>query len=137
MRKAGFAKPQDTAMTLKSKKPARPTNRTAKLTDEDDPDFEGKAADSRPWYFTGPFGVAVSLSSAKPRRPVKLNKLDQFGIHIAESKAKLSQARTKKERDFLNQEIRVLEGLKSKELAAREARREAARVRRRFAKRRR
>jgi hypothetical protein len=100
-------------MALKSKKPARPTTRTAELTDGDRPIFFGDAAGQRPgYYINGLFGGKIPLSPVKPIRPPrKLNDLDRLGIHISQSKAQLRQARTKEERDHLNKKIRVLEHL--------------------------
>jgi hypothetical protein len=53
-------------MEWKSKQLARPTTRTAKLTDEDRSNFDGEAAGPRPAYIDLLFGGKIRLSPVGP-----------------------------------------------------------------------
>ena len=121
-------------MALKLQQLARPTTRTAKPTDVDGRlFFDATAGERGAYYIIGPSGEKIRLRPGKPPRPPrKLNDLDRLGINIARSKAQLGQARTKEERDYLNQKIRVLEQLVQQGRAKILDRRLAARTKRRL-----
>jgi hypothetical protein len=111
-----------------------PTTRTAEPTDVDRRlFFDATAGERGAYYIIGPSGEKIPLRSGKPPRPPrKLNHFDRWGINIARSKAQLGQARTKEERDYLNQKIRVLEQLVQQRRAKALDRRLAARTKRRL-----
>jgi hypothetical protein len=121
-------------MAWKSKRLARPTTRTAKLTDGDRANFDGDAVGPKPVeYINLLFRGKIPLSPVGPPRPPrKLNHLDLWSTRISQCKAQLPQARTKEERDYLNKKIRVLEHLLQEGRSKALARRLAARAKRRL-----
>jgi hypothetical protein len=133
LRDAGFAKQEGNANGIEIAADGSTDPPAAELVDGDGLLFFNAEGPRPGYYITGRSGEKIRVRPGKPPRPPrKLNDLERWGIRISQCKAQLLQARSKEERDRLNQEIRVWEQQIQKRRAKILDRRLAARTKRRL-----